>query len=492
MLRACFLAVILAITLAALPAIAVEPVLRLQPVASGLTQPVFVTHAPNDPSRLYIVEQRGKVKIVRNGQLLATPLLDVVSIMGGSDAYTLEYGLLGLAFDPDFQSNGFFYLHYTAGTPSLADTIIARFRLSFSDHDVADLASRVQILRVPYTLRNHRAGWIGFGPDRMLYIPTGDGGEGDPQNNASNLAVLAGKVLRLDVRGPDATPGTSDDDDFPADATKNYHVPGDNPFVLTPNAAPEIWAYGLRNPWRCSFDRATGDFWIGDVGQSAREEIDRIPAGTHGAFLGWRCREGSLPTTYAGCPVTLPPSMLPVYEYGRDVGSAIIGGFVYRGCAIPQLQGTYFLGDWTRKNFSFRYDGTSTSAFLTRTTEIGVPATFVSYGEDFFGELYVCSWAQAAGAGSISRIVPLLAPPDANSNGIPDSCETCPADLDNGSGTGTRDQGVTVDDLVYFLALYAEGDIRADLDNGSGAGFPDAGVTIDDLVYFLAHYAAGC
>jgi glucose/arabinose dehydrogenase len=492
MIRVAIRTAIAAWALAALPALAVEPALRLQPVASGLTQPVFVTHAPSDPSRLYIVEQRGKIKIIRNGQLLATPLIDITSLMGGSDAYTLEYGLLGLAFDPDFRTNGYFYLNYTSGTSNLADTIIARFQADLANPDSAPLASRVQILRVPYTQKNHRAGWIGFGPDRMLYVPTGDGGETDPQNNASNLASLSGKVLRLDVRGPDSTPGTPDDDDFPADANKNYHIPDDNPFLSNPNAAPEIWAYGLRNPWRCSFDRATGDFWIGDVGQSQREEIDRLPAGTSGAFLGWRCREGSLPTNYSGCPATLPPSILPVHEYGRDIGSAIIGGFMYRGCAIPELRGTYFLGDWTRKNFSFRYDGAATSAFLTRTGEIGVANTFVSYGEDYFGELYVCGWAQAAGAGTVSKIVPLLAPPDANANGIPDSCESCPADLDDGSGAGTPDQGVTVDDLVYFLAAFAGGDIRADLDDGSGTGTPDAGVTIDDLVYFLAHYAAGC
>lgn len=405
-------------------ALAVDPPLTLQPVATGLTQPVYVTHSPNDPRRLYIVEQRGKIKIMRDGVLLPTPLIDVGPLMTGSDAYTLEYGLLGLAFHPNFASNGYFYVNFTVGTSSLADTMVMRFRMT-ADPDVADLASGQVILRLPYTLRNHRAGWMDYGSDGFLYIPTGDGGENDPQNSASNLGVLAGKILRLDVNGPDGIPGTSDDDGFPADTNKNYRIPSTNPFIAQPGAMPEIWSYGLRNPWRCSFDRQTNEFWIGDVGQVAREEIDMIGPGIGGAFFGWRCMEGTQPTNYAGCTNPLPPSVAPVFDYGRDLGGATIGGYVYRGCLMPNLRGRYFFGDWTRKIWSFRLVGNTVTQFTTH-TELTPATTFVSFGEDYDGELYICNWSTTAGAGNVLKIVEAgRTVPDCNANTIDDALEVC-------------------------------------------------------------------
>ncbi len=491
--RCASIGAVLGVVVFSLHALAVDPPIRLQSVATGLTQPVFVTHAPNDPSRLYIVEQRGKVKVMVNGVMQPTPYIDVGTRLTGSDGYVLEYGLLGIAFHPDYQNNGYFYLNYTVGTSSLADTVIARFRVS-ADPNVADPNSFQQILRIPYTVKQHRSGWMDFDPAGYLYIPTGDGGETDPQNNASNTNVLMGKILRLDVNGPDGIPGTSDDDGFPADANKHYQIPATNPHVGEAGFQPEIWAYGLRNAWRCSFDRETHDLWIGDVGQSAREEVTVIPPTTNGGFLGWRCREGTVATGYAGCPATLPPSLGPTYEYTHAIGTAVIGGYVYRGCAMPDLQGTYFFGDWNRKIFSFRYVNDTVTEYVERTATLPIPGTFVSFGEDFYGEIYACNWSTTAGAGSIFKIVPVTPAPDSNANGIPDSCEStsCIADTDDGSGTGTPDGGVTIDDLLYYLDIFAQGSIAADVDDGSGTGTPDSGVTIDDLLYYLVRFGEGC
>jgi glucose/arabinose dehydrogenase len=473
-------------------ALAVDPPIRLQSVATGLTQPVFVAHAPGDPSRLFIVEQRGKVKVMVNGVMQATPFIDVGTRLTGSDGYVLEYGLLGIAFHPDFQHNGYFYLNYTVGTSNLADTVIARFRVS-ANPNVADAASFQQILRIPYTIKQHRSGWMDFDQSGLLYIPTGDGGELDPQNNASNTNVLMGKILRLDINGPDGIPGTSDDDGFPADANKYYQIPATNPYVGLAGFQPEIWAYGLRNAWRCSFDRETHDLWIGDVGQSAKEEVDVIPAGTNGGFLGWRCRERTTPTGYAGCPTTLPPSLGPTYEYTHAVGTAVIGGYVYRGCAMPDLRGTYFFGDWNNKIFSFRYVNNAVTGLVERTATLPIPNTFVSFGEDFYGELYACNWTTTAGAGSVWKIVPVTPAPDANANGIPDSCESlCATDMTGSDGLGTPDGAVDINDLFFFLTSFENGTARADLDNGSGAGTQDGAVDINDLLYFLIRFEAGC
>ncbi len=444
-----------------------EPPLTTVVVATGLTKPTFCTHAPDDFERLFITEQTGKIKILRNGAILAAPFLDV-STQPGFTSLTLEYGLLSLCFHPDYAENGYFYVCFVSNQPSSGTAVLARFQVS-SNPDIANAASVTPILKITYTQAQHRSAWMDFGPDGYLYYNTGDGGENDPLNAASDLSVLRGKILRLDVNGPDGVPGTSDDDGFPSDANKHYVVPADNPFVGTPGAAPEIWAYGLRNPWRSAFDRATGDLYISDVGQFAREEINFQPAGAGGRFYGWRCKEGTLTTSLTGCSGTLPPSEPPIFEYphsGGPVinGSSVIGGYVYRGCAIPELGGTYFFGDWGGAVVSFRYTPEGGVTHVTnRTAQLGISGSILSsFGEDAFGELYQCSWT----AGMVRKIVPAVVQgPDCNGNGrrdacdivasssvdsngnaIPDECEcTCPGDL-------TGDDAVDGADIQSFAA----------------------------------------
>src|SRR6185295_788597 len=266
--------------------LAAEPPLTAQIVATGLTKPLLVTHAPGDYSRIFIVEQTGKIKILKNGSILPTPFLDVQSLMGGSETY-LEYGLLGLAFHPGYAQNGTFYIMYTTGNSNLADPVIYRYRVS-ADPDVANPASASLILRISYTQKQHRSGWMEFGRDGYFYVATGDGGENDPTNAGADLTVLKGKILRLDVDGADNIPGNADDDTIP-DVNRNYSIPPTNPFVSRPGAMGEIWHYGLRNAWRDSFNTANGDLFIGDVGQSQREEVSYARSGVGGIFFGWRC-----------------------------------------------------------------------------------------------------------------------------------------------------------------------------------------------------------
>lgn len=479
----------LAVGFAARTAQATTPVLASVPVASGFTKPVFLTHAPGDFTRLFVVEQTGKIKIIKNGAVLPTAFLDVSSII---NSVGLEYGLLGLAFHPNFQQNGFFYVCYTA-TTGVSDPVVARFHVT-ANPDIADFSSKAVILHIPYTIAAHRAGWIDFGADGHLYLSTGDSGEMDPGNNASNLGVLKGKILRLDVNGPDGLPGTGDDDGFPADADRNYQIPAGNPFIGVAGAMPEIWAYGLRNPWRCSFDRAAHDLYIGDVGQGQREEIDFQPFGTGGSFFGWRCLEGTIPTNYAGCPAVLPPSVPPIHEYSHSVGSAVIGGYVYRGCAIPDLQGKYIFGDWGGKVFSLRYTpGVGVSELVEHTAQVALPGggIFSAFGEDALGELYVTLWS----SGQVRKIVRASfigpdcngngindgcdiasgASPDLNGNGVPDECDppppACPADI---APIDAPNGLVDVDDLFLVINNWGSEDPQADI-------VPPAVIDIDDL-----------
>ena len=453
----------LAALTAAHAATAANPPLASVQIASGFTKPVFITHAPGDMHRLFVVEQTGKIKIIKDGTVLPTEFLNTAGLINSTG---LEYGLLFLVFHPNYSQNGYFYTYYTAPT-GVADPVVSRWKVS-ANPDVADADSRATILHIPYNIGNHRAGWMDFGPDGSLYISTGDGGEQDPQNNAQNLAVLKGKVLRIDVNGPDGVPDTIDDDGFPADPDRNYQIPAGNPFVLTPGAAPELWAYGLRNPWRCSMDRVTHDVWIGDVGQGAREEVNFQPAGVGGAFYGWRCLEGSQPTNFAGCTPPLPPSTLPVYEYTHAVGASVIGGYVYRGCAIPWLTGKYVFGDWGGKGFSLRYSiGGGMTDFADHTVELGLAGIFSSFGEDALGELYTCHWSN----GTIRKIVPsVFIGPDCNTNNVNDACDILAGTSADANHNGVPDEcdppGCT-------------GDI-----NNSGA------VNIEDLLLVVSNWGA--
>ncbi len=410
--------------------LALEPPLTTQIVATGLTKPLLVTHAPGDFARIFIVEQNGKIKIRKNGAILPTPFLDVQPLMGGSESY-LEYGLLGLAFHPNYTQNGTFYIMYTVGNLNLADPVIYRYRVS-ADPDVADPTSAALILRIGYTQKQHRSGWMEFGPDGYFYCATGDGGENDPSNAAADLTVLKGKILRLDVDGADNIPGNADDDTLP-DTNRNYSIPPGNPFTGSPGAMEEIWHYGLRNPWRDSFDPATGHLYIGDVGQTQREEVSFAPAAQKGLFFGWRCLEGTRPTGLTcGSPLGFP--VAPIHEYDHTVGISITGGYVYRGCAIPELPGTYVFGDWSGgKIFSFRYNPPTLSELQERTATLGGGGGLTSFGTDAYGEIYY-----TRGAGEVRKIVPVAAQgPDCNANGKRDAC-----DILDGSSADTNQNGV--------------------------------------------------
>lgn len=364
---------------------AVEPDVLAVRLTGGLSRPVFLTSPPNDPTRLFVAEQHsGQVRILDRGtgQVHPTPFLTIGGLATGS-----EQGLLGLAFHPDYAANGLFYVNVTvAGSGA---TEIRRYQVSADDPDLADPASGDLILGYAQPFTNHNAGWMAFGPDGFLYIAAGDGGGGgDPGNRAQNLDLLLGKILRIDVDG----------DDFPADPTRDYAIPLDNPFATTAGAN-EIWAYGLRNPWRCSFDWLTGDLYIGDVGQGAWEEID-IQLGTSGGGenYGWNVREG----THCFPPTQGPPcgdmSLTdPIYEYPHasapDGGFSVTGGYVYRG-PIASIDGVYFFADFvTRQVWSFVFDGANRSLVDNWTDQLTPPVGSVdqisSFGEDADGNLYI-------------------------------------------------------------------------------------------------------
>jgi glucose/arabinose dehydrogenase len=364
------------------------PKLIAKAVASNFARPVFVTSPPGDKERLFVVEQHtGKIRILRlaTGAVDAAPFLQVTGLSTGN-----EQGLLGLAFAPDFADTGTFYVSLTDGTGT---SVIRRHKVSAADPNAADPAGTV-VLTVPQPFANHNGGWIGFGPkDKLLYAGFGDGGsERDPNNTSQNPQLLLGKMLRLDVGR----------NDFPGDPARSYGIPADNPFVNKPGTRPEIWATGLRNPWRCSFDRRTGDLYIADVGQDKFEEIDVQPAASKGGEnYGWSFREGKhqfKPPPAAGAPAFTDP----VFEYTHDNGEqAIIGGYVYRGAALPDLAGTYFFADMTGTFSSFA-TGAANPAVQSRTDELfpdGVEDVN-SFGEDAAGELYVCVMA-----GTVFKIV---------------------------------------------------------------------------------------
>ncbi|MDP2480339.1 MAG: PQQ-dependent sugar dehydrogenase [Candidatus Palauibacterales bacterium] len=334
------------------------------PVVSGLSSPVWLTAPPGDP-RLFVVEQRGTIRIVKDGSLLPEPFLDLRPAVASGG----ERGLLGLAFHPDYASNGRFYVDYT---DPQGDTRVVAYRVSASDPDRADPASGDTILAVDQPYSNHNGGLVTFGPDGMLYVGLGDGGSGgDPRGNGQNRGTLLGAILRLDV-----------------DGGSPYRIPPDNPFVGQAGFRGEIWAWGLRNPWRYSFDPASGLLYIADVGQNDWEEVDAVSATTGGLNYGWNVMEGR--HCYGSSSCDGQGLVQPILEYGHDQGCSITGGFVYRGSAMPDLQGTYFYSDycsgWLR---SLRYDGTAVGE--ERSWDVGSLGQVLSFGEDAAGELYVLS-----------------------------------------------------------------------------------------------------
>jgi glucose/arabinose dehydrogenase len=367
------------------------PTVALNQVITGLTQPLHITHAGDGSGRLFIVEKTGRIKVYLGSTYLGT-FLDIHTKV----STTSEQGLLSVAFSPDYGSTGIFYIDYT----NLAgDTVIARYRVS-SDPNIADSASEEVLLTIDQPYANHNGGQLAFGPDGYLYIGMGDGGSGgDPGNRAQNPAELLGKILRIDVE-PSSTPiapAGGNQFFFPvvflSGDISPYRIPPDNPFINTPGYRPEIWALGLRNPWRFSFDRSTGNLFIADVGQDTWEEVDFQPAGDAGGRnYGWRILEGAhCYNPSSGC-VPPPGYVPPAFEYAHGSndsnGCSITGGFVYRGITYPSMQGIYFYGDFcTGKIWGAVNNGGWQTSLLT-----SAPFMISSFGEGENAELYVADY----------------------------------------------------------------------------------------------------
>ncbi|HBS29730.1 MAG TPA: hypothetical protein DEB06_09845 [Phycisphaerales bacterium] len=481
-------------------------------VVTGLNLPLFVTHAPGDPYRIYIVEKPGVIKILdlRDPGAGTINFLDITDRVFDATTVPDERGLLGLAFHPDHVNNGYFYVYYINNS---GNSQVSRF--SRSSADSANPASEQFVLNIAQPQSNHNGGWMAFGPsDGFLYISSGDGGGGGDDDsghnvlfgNGQDLDTLLGKLLRIDIDG----------DDFPADAALNYAVPPSNPFVGI-FGRDEIWAYGLRNAWRPGFDRQTGDLYIADVGQNIFEEINFQPASSAGGQnYGWRCYEANSAFNTANCPgvgtLTFP---FLTYRHNNPVqppvnanGCSITGGVVYRGCAAPELEGAYFFADYcTGFICSLVYTGASPtpySDFTNRTAAfippVGSLFSIVSFGEDSFGEVYIVVHSTLNGA--VYKIVP-DAPitdcnqnnildaceisaglvPDTNMNAVPDSCDPqCP-------GNANGDTIVDFDDLTEILANWLNNYAPA---TGPGDADFDSDVDFDDITTVLENWLDAC
>ena len=375
------------------------PTLDLQLVATNLDSVTCITHAGDGSGRLFITLQGGRVVVYDGTNVLATPFLDIRPLVL---ANAPERGLLSVVFHPGYATNGFFYVYYTALDTS---NMVARFMASPPGANSVNTNTMKTIIRLPHPgQNNHNGGDLQFGPDGYLYLGPGDGGSAcDPPNNSQNLGSPLGKLLRIDV----------------SNFSTNYTIPPSNPFVSANGARPEIWAYGLRNPWRFSFDRATGDLWIGDVGQNLREEVDLQPAGSAGGQnYGWHCYEGFLTNTCSGMGAVCSnfPSVLPILDFDHSSNRcAIMGGYRYRGAKIPPLFGTYLFADECGGQIYgavTNAGGGWTSMLLTATV-----FTITTFGEDQAGELYVSRYATN---GAIYRVVWK----DSDGDGMPDDWET--------------------------------------------------------------------
>jgi glucose/arabinose dehydrogenase len=401
---------------------------------AGFQRPVLAC-APAGDSRLFVLEQwTGQIRILAGGTAMPDPFLDLGALITVGD----DQGARSMAFHPDYAHNGFFFVTYIDRS---GDLVLAKFHVS-KDPNLADPLSEEILLTIDEPGTNHSGGMIAFGPrDGYLYLATGDGGPGyDPDNRAQDPSQLLGKMLRLDV-----------------DVPSGYGIPPDNPFAGPGDPRDEIWALGLRHPWRFSFDRLDGDLFLGDVGQASVEEVDFQPGSSAGGLnFGWRCMEGSWCTGLSGCTCGAPELTLPIYEYDHTAGCSVIGGYVYRGCAVPDLQGSYFFADYCKaKIFSFRHEGGVTSDFRDRTAELTpraggpIEAPF-SFGEDALGELYILDGAK----GILWKIVPREPVARAMSYGsgwpgtngvpklkspeLPTPCRTIGLTIENSRGEETR------------------------------------------------------
>jgi len=377
------------------PAEGAPPALALELVAGGLNQPLFVTNAPGDDTRLFVAEKGGAVRVIVNGELQEQPFINITPNVTNQG----ERGLLGLAFHPDYAQNGLFYLHFSSAQNN-GDGVIAEFAADANNRSVANIDSRRNVLVFANDPEaNHNGGDITFGADKFLYIGMGDGGGGNDNHgatgNGQNLQSLLGKLLRIDVNG--------------RDVSNAYSIPPNNLAAQTSqNALPEIWAYGLRNPWRFSFDPCTQDLYIADVGQTTLEEVDFLPStAAAGTNFGWRIMEGpNCRPNDAVCPQMNTASLtLPVDSYPRTVGTSITGGYVYRGSAVPGLRGRYIYADYnSARFFTFRMEGGQLADRQEVSDQLrpaGMFGGIASFGQDNAGEVYVAAFTP----GAIYRIV---------------------------------------------------------------------------------------
>ena len=424
--------------------------IALQPVVSGLSQPVYLTHAGDGSERLFVVEQEGRIRVVKNGVLQSAPFLSITHLVQCCG----EQGLLSVAFDPDYETNGAFYVNYTRQGDG--DSVIARYVVADPASDVASVVSVTQVLTVVQPQTNHNGGQLQFGPhDDYLYIGMGDGGaagdQGDghhePGGNAQWPGTLLGKVLRIDVRG-----------------ALTYTIPPSNPFTQTAGYRPEIWALGLRNPWRFSFDRATGDMLIGDVGQGSWEEVSYQPASSAGGTnYGWRCKEGLHDFNMSGdCPNLILTS--PVVEYpqvitGED-NCSVIGGYVYRGGVYPWLNGVNFYADYcSGRIWSLEQVSPGIWSSVEQRNE---SFSISSFGEDEDGELVVLDYS----GGRVLRLTSTAAPDlslsqKIASNVAPMRNQTVAYTIVLRNAGSPFSQTVRLTDVVPFGLAYVAGSLAA-------------------------------
>ena len=359
--------------------------MTLEPFVTIDGAPLAIAWPPDGSDRLFVAAQDGRIWVVDGGEVLANPLLDLRAVTEGGG----EQGLLGIAVHPAFPDDRRIFVQYT---DKAGDTVVASYEIDPDSPNRADPGTAIRIIEVDQPYANHNGGGLAFGPDGHLYVSLGDGGSGgDPLDSGQSLDTLLGKILRLDID--------------PSTARLPYTTPADNPFAGG-GGLPEIWHYGLRNPWRMSFDRATGDLWIGDVGQSAFEEVDRAPSGEGGLNFGWNRTEGNHCFREAACD--LDAFVAPVAEYGRDLGCTVIGGYVYRGTAYPEMAGMYLFADYCEGRIMAidaagggTAGGGTAGGGTAAPTTVGIGSGGVSaFGEDAAGELYLTNLN-----GQVSRVV---------------------------------------------------------------------------------------
>ncbi len=464
-------AIIAACLLATPSALAGDPPLGVEVFATPST-PMYLTHAPGELNRVYIVRRGGQIDIYNlDGTFVGEFLSITVDTLN-------EGGLLGLAFHPDYQDNGHLFVNYTYDDDVEGfSTRIERYTVS-GNPNVADPNSAHTVMEYDQPASNHNGGWIGFGPnDGYLYIASGDGGGSATGGGgrAQDVTNRLGKILRIDIDG----------DDFPADTSNNWAVPGDNPFTTRRSSrgagatGDETWHFGLRNPFRCGFDRDTGDLYIADVGGSRWEEVNIQHADdAGGSNFGWNCQEGEYCIDNTNCDCVDNSDIVfhkHAYEHPGFASRSITGGSVYRGCAMPDLQGTYFFADFvTNQIWSLRYDRDSETAgpVTERTAElapdVGAINGIVAFGEDAYGEVYIVSLF-----GTIYKLVPENGLADDNGNGIPDTCEL--------EGDADGDGDVDLADLLMVLSNWGTSGPDGDTDG-------DGDVDLADLLNVLSNW----